>query len=127
MPKFTTRVISQLSLSLCAWGCISSCRPDLFEELESNCESFCTDEVACGGLDPDWQSSCELSCVGRGEETLEAHGKACARSYDDLLGCLGSLQSCEDLVHWYLREEIYPCKAETTTFADECPGVWISP
>lgn len=105
---------------------MSSCRADdplpAFETIEGDCGNKCRIVIyVCEGgtqAETDYQA-CFDECLGFKEEALE-QGSACAKSFEDMMACIGTLETCEEIHSWALRENDDLCREESSVFDQRC-------
>lgn len=68
----------------------------------------------------------EYHCAHRMDDA-QAIGDICAKTYDGLLDCLAAVE-CGVIGSWENSRGYpldYPCRPETDTFLETCPGLWF--
>lgn len=115
------------SVTLCVAGAAAgaACRaeepPIVFETIEQDCDHKCSVAVDKCAYNPtaDQHEGCVEECLERMEESQEI-GPACAQSYEDLMVCIATLETCDELADWALRKPHGSCIEVTREFDQKC-------
>lgn len=121
--KFAARVALWAAVAAVGPSCHADEPPIEFETIEQDCDHKCTvaiDECAdypTASLHED----CVEECLDHMERSQEK-GRACAQSYETMMVCMATLETCEELAVWARRERDGVCAEVTTVFYKKCEG-----
>lgn len=108
-----------------ALWCAASCteRDIVFETIEEDCTIKChIVSYVCDNAGDDSaedKARCITECLRWSEDSRE-QGGACAKSYEDMLVCVGMLETCDEVLAWGTRDPASECAPETQVFDQTC-------
>ena len=92
-----------------------------FETIEQDCDNKCEIAIYECGDSPTVKEreGCVDECLYYMEESLD-QGHACAQSFETMMACVGTLETCDELVDWAFRDEAGACVEASLVFDKQC-------
>lgn len=91
-----------------------------FETIEQDCANKC--ELAVHKCSEEMTlrfDGCMDECLYYMEESLD-QGHACAQSFETMMACVGTLETCVELLDWAFRDEAGACVEASLVFDKQC-------
>lgn len=102
-------------------SCNATEPPIQFETIEQDCDQKCTVAIyECGGnTTAEDHKACVEDCLDDADASLE-QGNTCAQSFETMMSCVGTLETCEEINSWALRSADGACAEVSYAFDLKC-------
>ena len=70
-------------------------------------------------MSDDIMEKCTEECLGLAEDSKD-QGRKCGRSFRLMMACVGTLDSCDEMVLWATRSPDSACVSESVSFDSAC-------